>query len=81
MSQAGPAVLQEIDDLSVRWDYASATIRYQGHASPGASEGSAVWRIKRLTFDSSGRHIKTELAGGAANFNQIWSNRTTLVYS
>lgn len=77
----GAPVTQEIDDLSVRWDYASATIRYQGHASPGISETTTLWRIKRLTFDSSGRHIKTEFAGGAANFTHKWSERTTLSYS
>ena len=74
-------VVQEIDDLSVRWDYASATIRYQGHASPGSATSASVWRIKRLTFDSQGRHTLTEFADGNGNADNIWDNRATLSYS
>ena len=77
----GTVQTQEIDDLMVRWDYASATIRYHGHASPGSAASSAVWRISRLTFDSQGRHTLTEFAGGAANFNQSWDSRASLSYS
>ena len=78
---AGQPVIQEIDDLAVRWDYASSTVRYQGHASPGVTTSGAAWRIKRLTFDSSNRHIATEFADGNANFDNVWDNRATLSYS
>lgn len=74
-------VYQEIDDMAVRWDYASATVRYQGHASPGASEDDDVWRIKKLTFDTNGRHTKTEFANGHGGYSSIWSSRTLLSYS
>ena len=81
----GPQVLQEIDDMSVRWDRVSATRRFQGHASPGASEGAAVWRIKRMTFGTTSFNnrqlIAVEFADGDANYNNIWSNRTSLDYS
>ena len=73
-------VYQEIDDMAVRWDYASATVRYQGHASPGAEESDAVWRIKRLTFDSQGRHTTTEFADSNGNYDNIWTNRASLSY-
>ena len=73
-------VYQEIDDMAVRWDYASTTVRYQGHASPGAAESDPVWRIKRLTFDSSQRHTTTEFADSNGNYDNRWSNRAILQY-
>ena len=80
MPTASP-VTQEIDDVMVRWDYDSATRRYQGHASPGTSQSAPVWRIKRLTLDSQGRLTLTEFADGNANFDNRWDRRTTLNYS
>jgi len=75
-------VYQEIDDMAVRWDYTStASTWYQGHASPGAAEDDNVWRIKRLTLDGSNRLLKTEFADGDGNYNNVWSNRTSLDYS
>ena len=74
-------VVQEIDDMASRWDYASATIRYHGHASPGSATAAAVWRISRLTFDSQGRHTLTELADGNGNMDNVWNDRATLSYS
>ena len=72
--------IQEIDDMAVRWDYASSTTRYQGHASPGSLTSQAVWRIKRMTFDSSSRHTITEFADSDGNYNNVWDNRATLTY-
>ena len=77
----GPPSIQEIDDLQVRWDYASTTVRYQGHASPGAAEGAASWRIKKMTLDTSGRLVKTEFADGNGNFDNVWTDRAGLSYS
>mgnify|MGYP001577280341 CR=1 FL=1 len=74
-------VYQEIDDMVTRWDYASTTIRYQGHASPGTATSAARWRIKRFTFDSQGRHTATEFAGGSGEYNQIWDDRASLSFS
>jgi len=80
MATASP-VAQEIDDVLVRWDYDSATRRYQGHASPGTTAANDKWRIKRLTLDAQGRLTLTEFADGNANFDNVWNNRTTLTYS
>ena len=73
-------VYQEIDDMAVRWDYASSTTRYQGHASPGTATSVAAWRIKRLTLDSQARHTITEFADSNGNYDNIWDNRATLSY-
>ena len=74
-------VYQEIDDVAGRVDYASSTIRYHGHASPGALETDRAWRIKQLTFDSQSRYLATRFANGNANFTNIWADRADLVYS
>ena len=74
-------VYQEIDDMVVRWDYASSTIRYQGHASPGTLTSAASWRIKRVTLDSSSRVTAIEFAGGSGEYNSVWNNRASLSYS
>ena len=77
---AGSPVLQEIDDLIDRWDYASATIWYHGHASPGSLTSQAVWRIKRVTLDSSGRPTVSAMADSNANFDNSWDNRASLSF-
>lgn len=74
-------VFQEIDDMVTRWDYASATTRYQGHASPGTLTATARWRIKRVTLDSQGRVTAIEFAGGSGSYDQIWDTRASLAYS
>ena len=73
-------IVQEIDDKQTRWDYASATVRYQGHAAPSALTVDKRWRIKKFTFDSSGRHVRTEFAGFNAEFVNAWDDRTTFSY-
>lgn len=64
--------------LALRVDEASATVTYIGEASPGTNESEAAWRIKRITDTGP---VVIEWAAGAANFNQIWSNRSSLSYS
>lgn len=75
----GPQI-QEIDDLIDRWDYASTTTWYHGHASPGSLSSAAVWRIKRITLDSSLRPTVTAMADSNANFDNVFDNRATLSY-
>ena len=69
-----------VDHLQQIIDYASSTVNYVGLASPSASVASAVWQIKRLTLDSSGRTTNVEFAGLSANFDQIWNSRADLTY-
>ena len=77
----GPQI-QEIDDLIDSWDYTTtANTWYHGHASPGSLASAAVWRIKRITLDTSLRPTVTAMAGGNANFGNVWDNRATLTYS
>ena len=56
------------------------TIVYRGEADPGSADASAVWRIKRITFNAEGDATE-EWADGNANFDNVWNDRATLSYS
>lgn len=68
------------DHYQTRIDYADTTTQYIGRAAPTALITQAAWQVQRLTFDSSGRVTHIEWAGLAANFDQKFSNRTSLTY-
>jgi hypothetical protein len=52
---------------------------YVGEAQPGTGEGEAKWRIKRI--EEIGDDFNILWADGDANFNNIWTDRTTFTYS
>lgn len=60
-------------------DQVSSTLLYLGEAAPESVEGDPVWRIQRITFDSAGNVDEVRYAVGG-NFDQIWDNRTSLIY-
>ena len=64
---------------TTRVDEASATTTYIGKAVVGASEGSAVWQIQRISV--SGTVSTFTYADGDQNFNNVWNNRASLSYS
>lgn len=62
-------------------DYdANGNLIYQGNAMPGSSKGSAVWQIKRFTY-TSGNLSDIQYADGNMNFDNIWNDRASLLYS
>jgi len=65
--------------LALRLDETSTTnITYVGKAAPGSSEGSAVWRI--FIIDETTSVMKILWADSNSNFDNIWTNRTSLTY-
>lgn len=52
---------------------------YIGYAPAGSSGASAVWAIKRVV--ETGLDITVTWADGNKNKDNIWNNRTSLVYS
>lgn len=50
---------------------------YVGEAAVGSATSSAVWRISKVT---TGASVVITYAGNA-QFNQVWNNRASLVYS
>ena len=65
--------------LAVQLDEVGSTT-YIGEASSGSLTSAAVWRIKRMD-ESGDPELIIKWAGGTTNFDKIWDNRLTLVYS
>lgn len=60
-------------------DEASAAITYVGRAKPGSSTSDKVWQILRV--NTSGTITTTAFAGGSAEYDKAWDNRTSFTYS
>lgn len=54
---------------------------YIGVANPGSATSSAVWQIKKLTWDGNNNPTSILAANGTTEYNQIWDNRVSLTYS
>lgn len=61
---------------ALRYDE-GATYTYIGEAAAGTAEGSALWRVKRLTNADN----TIVWADGNSNFDNIWTNRAGASYS
>jgi len=55
----------------------TSTLRYLGYALPGSSPNDGVWLIIRETLSS--KDI-THVDNIGLQFNQVWADRTSLVY-
>lgn len=74
------AATQFTQGLALRYDEVDDTTAYRGEAAPGSSESASVWRIQRITFGADG-DVTRQWADGDAEFDNQWSQRTTLSYS
>lgn len=56
---------------------------YIGDTYPGRIDATneKVWRIKKITYNTSNNPIKMSHANGTTLFEKIWDNRTTYSYS
>ena len=63
-----------------RIDVVSDTVMYKADALPGTSNAAAGWRISRITTNNEG-DVTEEWAGGSADFDQVWDDRLSLIYS
>lgn len=80
ITDSGSNIIQEISTanlLSTRIDE-GATYMYIGAALPGSAESDAVWRICRYTLANVSGMM---WADGSTDFNQVWNDRSSLVYS
>ena len=81
VSDTLPGTTSEEDQVySKRTDFADATTIYKAEATPGTSESSALWRIRKLII-ASDDDVTEVWAGGTANFDKQWSLRATYTYS
>lgn len=73
---------QNADNLATQLDYnGGSNPIYIGLAAPGTPTSSALWQIRKLTFDGSNNPTAIQYANGSPNFDQIYDNRASLSYS
>lgn len=54
---------------------------YLGFAAIGSATASAVWQIRKFTYDGANNVTAMQWAGGSERFDQIWDNRAGLTYT
>lgn len=66
--------------LAIQSDSTSTpTVTYIGQAQPGTLTSAASWQIIRYTITNG--NVSGQYADGNSTFDNIWDNRTALVYS
>ena len=75
-----PGISEEQMAYAKQTDFASDTVIYRGEAEVGTTTSSSGWRIRKITLAVDG-DVSETWAGGTANFDKIWDNRASLIYS
>ena len=73
------AWVDDMVDYATRNDFVGDTVIYRGKAVVGSVEGSAVWQIKRVNFAVDGDST-VEYADSDNLFDNVWTNRASLIY-
>ena len=87
VTQSGTWIIKSITDpvqttsasLAKRYEVVDSTRAYFGQSAAGTAESAAKWQIQELTFAPNGS-VSTKYVSGSADFNQKWTDRTTLTY-
>lgn len=62
------------------YDEVNTTLAYLGLAAPGTATSAALWLIQKLDL-GPGSSLAISFADGNAEFDNVWDNRASLVYS
>lgn len=69
------------ENLTSAYDYdGSGNPIYIGKATAGSAKSTAVWQIKKLTWDGNNL-TDIQWANGNTNYDNVWNNRASLSYS
>jgi len=68
-------------EWTTKMEYTGTNVTYVGEAQPGSSTSAAVWRIKKLTYNSNSMVTDIKWAGGTSAFNKVWDSRASYTYS
>lgn len=55
-------------------------VTYIGEAVPNTTTSSAAWRVQKISFDNNGNVDSVKYAA-SGNFESVWLNRSSLIYS
>lgn len=77
----GPAGIAEEDmPYAKKVDFVSDVEMYKAEAPVGTNTSAASWRIQKIEFGIDG-DVSITWADGNANFDNIWDNRSSYVFS
>lgn len=76
-----PGISEEEIMYSKRIDFISDYEIYKGDASVGSSESAGVWRIRKIIISNVDSDVTELWASGNANFDKVWADRLSLIYS
>ncbi len=71
---------EEAQMYSKRVDFISDNELYKGEAAVGSLDTAAAWRISKVIIANDG-DVSETWASGTANFNKVWTDRVTYLYS
>ena len=54
---------------------------HRGMAQPGTLDATNGWRIEEIIFVGPDEDVEIRWAGGDANFDKVWDDRATFLYS
>jgi len=78
---AGPPGSSEEDTVySKRVDFITDDLLYRAEALVGSLESASLWRIRKIVFGVDGDVTETWAAGNA-NFDKVWNDRLSYIYS
>lgn len=64
---------------AVRVDYISDALSYAGKAVPGSLTSDSVWQVQKIV--STNDDVEVTWADGNGNFDNVWDDRLSLIYS
>jgi hypothetical protein len=64
-----------------RVDFITDELLYRGEAVPGTATSSPSWRVRRITISAVDGDVTEEWASGNANFDKVWDDHLTFIYS
>jgi hypothetical protein len=73
---SGDALLTQVMDNN-----ASGQPIYIGEALPGSSKASALWRIKKVTYDGNNFITDVQWADSTVDFVKVWNDRASYTYA
>lgn len=65
-------------NLDIRYEDVGSNIAYLGLAAIDSNTADPVWQIKKLDYTTG---VVVRWADGNSNFDNVWDDRTTLLYA
>lgn len=77
-----PIAIEATDHWTIATDYdVSNNPIYIGKAKIGSSKASAVWQIRKITYDRNNNATDVQWANGNEVPDKVWEDRINLDYS